>query len=54
MLKENETPLKVILLSLVISFVGLILDGVRGAILGYIATLLVILIFWVFRKFMNQ
>jgi len=53
MLKENETPLKAVLLSLVMAFVGLILDGVRGAIFGYVGTLLIILIFWIFNKFRN-
>jgi hypothetical protein len=54
MLKENATLMRVILSSIIIAFVGLVLDGVRGAVLGYIATLLVFLVFWAVRKYRDQ
>jgi hypothetical protein len=54
MLKENVPLMRVILSSVIMGFVGLVLDGVKGAILGYIATLLVFLIFWAFRKYRDQ
>jgi hypothetical protein len=51
MLKENQPLVRIILLALVVAFVGLVLMGIKGAVLGYIATLLVFLIFWAIRKF---
>jgi hypothetical protein len=51
MLKENQSLTRIILTAFIVAFVGLVLDGIRGAILGYVVTLLVFLVFWAVRKF---
>jgi hypothetical protein len=50
MLKENIPLMRVMLTSIIIAFVGLVLAGIKGAILGYIGTLLLFLVFWAIRK----
>jgi|WetSurMetagenome_2_1015567.scaffolds.fasta_scaffold166022_2 hypothetical protein len=50
MLKENVPLMRVILTSIVVAFVGLVLAGIKGAILGYVGTLLLFLVFWAVRK----
>jgi hypothetical protein len=54
MLKENVPLMRVILTSIIMAFVGLVLMGIKGAILAYIGTLLLFLVFWAIRKYRDQ
>jgi hypothetical protein len=50
MLAENVPLVRVILTSIIVAFVGLVLVGIKGAILGYVGTILLFLVFWAVRK----
>jgi hypothetical protein len=50
MLSRGSAIVRVILTSVIVAFVGLVLAGAKGAILAYIGTLLLFLVFWVIRK----
>jgi hypothetical protein len=51
MLKENIPLMRIILTSIIVAFVGLVLAGIKGAILAYVGTLVLFLVFWAIRKF---